>query len=118
MGAGQVPPGRVRLGELMDQRRQALGLTWVEVAELAGLTYAGLRLIRTTTRQLQQDSKDGIERALRWTTGSIDAVLADGEPTPRAGVSAERPSHRQPVDPLDEQLALPLRDERGEPICD
>jgi hypothetical protein len=68
----------------MDERRVELGLTWTEVARRAGLTPEALRLIRTKSTDLQRSTKDGIERALLWTSGSVDAVLADGEPTLRA----------------------------------
>lgn len=80
----------------MKERVKELGLTWVRVAELAGLTYAGLRLIRDTASDLQKDSKDGIERALRWAPDSIDTILAGGDPTPLTeGGADNHPGGRQ-----------------------
>jgi hypothetical protein len=94
MGAGRVTPeGRARLGPLIDQRARNLGLTLTEVARRAGLTSAGLRLIRTTASVLQQDSKDGIEDALLWEAGSVDAILAGDEPTP----SKDEPTPSKPA---------------------
>lgn len=69
------------LGWWMDERRGELGLTWDQVAEQAGLSTETLyraasgRSMRTTT-------KKGIERALRWRNGAVDAILAGGKPTP------------------------------------
>lgn len=72
---------RERLARLMDERRRELGKTWDQVADEAGLTKEGLRGIRrgegATIRPL---SKAGIERALRWTPGSVEDILAGGDP--------------------------------------
>lgn len=78
----------------MDERRAELGLTWTEVARRAGLTPEALRLIRTKSTDLQRSTKDGIERALLWEPGSVDAVLAGGDPTtqPRAEATQSGPS--------------------------
>lgn len=73
---------RERLARLMDERRADLELNWQEVADTAGLTREGLRKIRYGTRAMQTDSKVGLERALRWKRGSVNAILAGGDPTP------------------------------------
>jgi transcriptional regulator with XRE-family HTH domain len=71
----------------MDDRRAELGrterrLTWERVADRAGLSVALLRNIRAGTAPITKDSKIGIERALDWARGSVDAILAGGEPSP------------------------------------
>lgn len=72
--------GRVRLGEAMAERRRELGLSVTRAAAAARIdrttwstTESGVRLIATYNRA-------GVERALGWEAGSIDAVLAGGEP--------------------------------------
>lgn len=71
-----------RLAELMDARRLELGMTWEEVASAAGIKPPTLRAIRNGTNRPSQLTKRGIERALRWAPGSVDAILAGGDPTP------------------------------------
>lgn len=67
------------LGWWMDERRGELGLTWEQVAERADLSTETLyraasgRSMRTTT-------KKGIERALYWRSGAVDAILSGGQP--------------------------------------
>ncbi|MUN41502.1 hypothetical protein [Actinomadura litoris] len=87
-------PARVRLAEHMDERRRDLGrqrgerFSWDEVAVKAGLHRETLRNIRLHGRPMRDTTKDGIEDALQWERGSIDAILQGGDPTP-AGPAAE-----------------------------
>lgn len=67
----------------MDVRRSELQLTWNEVAEKAGITREGLRRTRVKTGPIRSLTKRGIENALAWEPGSIDSILAGGEPTVR-----------------------------------
>lgn len=91
------------LGWWMDERRGELALTWQQVADEAGVSTETLyriadgRTPRTTTRK-------GIERALRWQPGSIDAIAHEGEPTPLAAEPepAPRPTEPDPADYPDE----------------
>ncbi|MGH3388629.1 MAG: helix-turn-helix domain-containing protein [Actinomadura sp.] len=88
---------RERLARLLDERRADLGLHWIEVAELAGLTREGLRKIRNGTRLIQTESKLGLERALRLKRGSINEAMAGGDLTP---VDAEpEPAPKPEEDP-------------------
>ncbi|MER5420398.1 hypothetical protein [Streptosporangium roseum] len=57
-----------------------LGLTWNEVADRADLTKEGLRTVRQGNRKMMPLTKRGIETALRWQPGSVDATLGGGEP--------------------------------------
>lgn len=73
----------------MDSRRRDLRLTWDEVAARAGINRETLRQIRIGSGEIRALSVTGIEDALEWERGSIDAILADGEPTP---LETETPS--------------------------
>ena len=68
----------------MEDRRAQLGLFWRDVAETAGLTTEGLRGMREGSKDIRPTTKTGVERALRWAYGSIEAVLSGGDPTPLA----------------------------------
>lgn len=69
------------LGWWMDERRGDLGLSWREVASRAGVSDE--TLFRSARgRPLRTTSRKGIERALQWDSGSIDAILSGGEPVP------------------------------------
>lgn len=72
---------RKRLAERMDQRRARLRLRWRKVAELAKLDESTLRRIRNDQLALTTYTKEGIEQALDWKEGSVDAILANEEPT-------------------------------------
>ena len=78
-----MKPAHQRLDELMRDRRFALGIrTWRALSERAGISYETLRAVRAGGNP-GDATADGLERALRWKPGSIRAVLAGGEPTPR-----------------------------------
>ncbi|GAA4059572.1 hypothetical protein GCM10022214_10110 [Actinomadura miaoliensis] len=76
---------RQRLARLMDERRAELRLTWHEVAERAGMTREGLRRTRTGSGSIRSLTKRGIEDALEWAVGSVDMILAGGDPLPSLG---------------------------------
>lgn len=71
------------LDDVLEQRRTELGLLWREVATAAGVSLAGLGAIRRGERRPMALTRRGIENALHWETGSVAAVLAGGDPTPR-----------------------------------
>jgi transcriptional regulator with XRE-family HTH domain len=77
--ATEYAPGT--LGWWMDDRRAELNLTWDELVTRSGVSKETLfraaqgRPMRTTT-------KKAIERALRWTSTSVDDIRRGGEPTP------------------------------------
>lgn len=88
---------RKRLARLMDERRADLGDLYLhEVAEAAGLTREGLRKIRRGKGAIQTESKLGLERALRWERGSINAILAGGDPTSVQSTDEPKPPPREP----------------------
>lgn len=76
-------PARARLADLMDERRRQLRLTWDEVASRASIHRETLRNLRTgVSANLRPLTKAGLEGALKWKDGSVDAILAGGAPTP------------------------------------
>jgi chromosome segregation ATPase len=68
-----------RLDAAMERRRLELNLEWRDIAGRGGLAYETLRALRRTGRASSL-SKRRAEAGLGWTAGSIDAVLAGGEP--------------------------------------
>ena len=59
----------------MDERRRELRLTWDEVATRAGIHRETLRQIRNGTGSIRPLSITGLEDALGWPHGHIDAIL-------------------------------------------
>lgn len=74
----ETPDNRLDLA--MDARRLSLNLEWRDLAAEAGVSYETLRALRRAGNAAPL-TKRRVEEALRWTPGSIDAVLAGGEPT-------------------------------------
>ncbi|MBA0126324.1 hypothetical protein H0B56_12300 [Haloechinothrix sp. YIM 98757] len=70
------------LGWWMDQRRGELELTWDQVAERARLSTQTLYEAAAGKRNLRTVNRRKVERALRWDTRSIDAILRGGVPVP------------------------------------
>lgn len=93
---------RKRLGHAVVARRTDLGMrTTKALAELADLSPRMLGDVENGRRDnFSPGAKAQIERALQWEPGSIDAVLAGGDPTPM-------PSPPRPVtDEADYKRAL------------
>lgn len=82
---------RLALSDRMEQRRLALGLTWGEIATRSKLSREGVRAVRHGTSPIRPLTKAMLERALRWKAGSIDAILAGGEPTDLAAADLQYP---------------------------
>lgn len=89
-----------RLDEAMDARSLDLDLKWDEVAAAARISPATLRAIRRGTNQPSRRTKRRIETALQWEPGSIDDILAGGQPTP-----IDRPPTKPTQPPSVEELA-------------
>ena len=101
-----------RLGRYVSDRVAELGLTQEQVQELGGPSPATLRLIMSGGRKsLQPSSVGGLERALQWASGSVRAILAEGEPTPLT--SAEQAMEARGIDTrnLDPRILAVLRDD-------
>lgn len=71
---------RQRLDKAMDDRRARLGLSWEDVSNQAGLSVATLRRARRGAGELTIDTMIGIERALWWAPGSVEAILRGDVP--------------------------------------
>lgn len=71
-----------RLDKAMEGRRLDLGLSWNDVAVAAKVSIATLRAIRRGTNQPSQLTKRRIDEALRWASGSVDALMTGGDPKP------------------------------------
>lgn len=87
-----------RLGRLIVARRKQRGLpTRQAFADSLKITYRVLTDLENGTRQLGAKTYLQIEKALGWQPGSVEAVLAGGEPTPIVD------------DPFDQRRALARR---------
>ena len=77
-----MPQPPHRLDTAMNRRRIELGLSWRDVAADSGISYETLRAVSRGANTPGPLTKRGIETALRWRTGSIDAVLEGGASAP------------------------------------
>lgn len=74
-----------RLADRVAARRGELGLTHRDIQAAGGPSPATLSLIEGSGRDsLQVGIAGKLEKALRWTPGSVRAILAGREPTPLA----------------------------------
>jgi transcriptional regulator with XRE-family HTH domain len=71
---------RQRLGELVLARRHELGLSLREAARRAGIMRPTWTGMEHGSRRTAAYNFAAIERALDWRSGSIEAVLAGGQP--------------------------------------
>lgn len=80
-----MPESPHRLDQEMNARRLELGkngMSWREVAAAANISYETLRAVRQGLNEPTEQTKRGLETALQWAPGSIDSILAGGEPAP------------------------------------
>lgn len=75
-----VDDRRGRLGQRVRERRMELGLSSPVAADRAGINRDTWRNLEAGTRAIRDYNHRPIERALNWQAGSIDAILAGGEP--------------------------------------
>jgi transcriptional regulator with XRE-family HTH domain len=85
---------RAALAAAMETRRADLRIKWQDVARRADISIATLGRVRRGEGDLTTDTKYGLEDALKWTRGSVDATLAGGNPTLRE--SAPAPTRAAP----------------------
>lgn len=76
-----------RLDAALNAARLERRLSWKEFADVAGISDVSLRNFRKGRSELNSLSKRRIEDAAGWAHGSVDAILAGGEPA--ASTSAE-----------------------------
>jgi hypothetical protein len=85
-----------RLAQRVIARRAALDMTQIELAQAGGLSLDRVSAIEgKRVHTLRPRTIRSLEVGLQWEAGSLQAVLAGGEPTP---VSEQRPRHLQPLD--------------------
>lgn len=104
-----TPKPHELLASAIEARRRELGLSLREVADIAGVTGETLRAVRKGSNEPSSLTKSGIERALSWEAGSVDAVLGGGRPVlmpPQLRVSQVRLSVPAPA-----ALPVPTDDE-------
>ena len=71
---------RRQLADEMDRQRAKLRLTWDQVAERAGISIATLRRLRNDDGPVSLDTMIGVDQALGWEPGHVEARLAGREP--------------------------------------
>lgn len=76
-----MDPNRKNLADHMAARREALRLSWREVARLAGMTEQNLLRIRQGDITVTDQAATGIDHALKWRDG-VRAALNGDTPTP------------------------------------
>ncbi|WP_067483848.1 hypothetical protein [Actinomadura hibisca] len=85
-----------RLARFVLERRNELGLKQEEVRQAGGPSTATLRNIEGASQaSYKPHILAGLERALQWKTGSVQAILSGGEPltaeaAAREGLARER----------------------------
>lgn len=100
---------RAQLDTWMDERRRVLRIKWSEVARRAGMTAQNLLRIRKGQISISWDAADGIEDALRWEVGAVEAAVLHGtKPTPRAPAPQE-PMHTSATGDLTDEDEVRLR---------
>lgn len=74
-----------RLADAVVRRRSELGLTQFEVAQRGPLSLDRVQAIEgVRSTRYRGSTLAALERALEWEYGSVRAVLASSEPTPKA----------------------------------
>lgn len=76
---------REQLGKWMETRRRDLRVKWTQVAPRAGMSVQNLLRIRKGQISITWDAATGIDDALRWERGSVEAAVTEGRaPTLKA----------------------------------
>lgn len=81
-----------RLRRLIFERRRQLTLSVSAAAKAAGIHRNTWAALERGERETEDYIFGGVERALRWKTGSVDAILAGGNPAQ----NDEKPSPANP----------------------
>ncbi|MER7167278.1 helix-turn-helix transcriptional regulator [Micromonospora sp. NPDC000207] len=71
---------RPTLGELVRARRESLGLSQNDAADMAGVSRGTWANVEADARKTQPHNYAGIEQVLQWEPGSIRLVNDGGEP--------------------------------------
>lgn len=97
-----------RLDRAMAARGLVLKKRWTQIAGAAGISTAALGAIRRGEYKPSPHTARGLDDALEWEQGSVEAILAGGEPTaaPEKPAGPDRPTvPPEVVELLDQRLA-------------
>lgn len=86
---------RVRLGQLVGERRRSISLSISAAARAAGIDRGTWTGLEKGLRETEEYNYSRIERVLGWQPGSIDQIMSGAEP-----------SLSQPAEPVDEAAEL------------
>lgn len=100
---------RTPLDLAMTERSLHVRKRWVDIAREAAITTSALSAIRRGEYRPSAHTARALEDALRWEHGSIDAILAGGEPT----LPGDRRSHPGTTGPGDDELLDADADDDG-----
>jgi transcriptional regulator with XRE-family HTH domain len=104
-----------RLDHAIEARTVELGISYVELAQRAGISDVSLRNFRKGRGNLRLRNQRKLENALGWAPGSIAAILGNGEPA-----TADEPTveelEQEIADLKDEIEHLEVRYERNRPF--
>ncbi|MEE2042011.1 helix-turn-helix transcriptional regulator [Nocardiopsis tropica] len=109
----EQPPERVALRTHIDERVDERGMNLDELADASGLHPETIRRARRGTARISTSTRKSIETALAWAPGSINAILAGGQPMPLAEESPQ--AHVRTLPNGAHQLWLSVRSADGQP---
>ena len=78
--ADDTTEDRTRLATFVKKRRRELGLSVRAAADRGGVARGTWTALEDGSRRTSDSNYAGVERALFWTTGSIEAILAGRKP--------------------------------------
>lgn len=97
-GVQGTDESRAQLHRWMDERREELRLSWAEIARDMGMTEENLLRIRKGRVGISMKAERGIEDALGWERGSVEAAATRGvKPSPERVAAAAAASPRPVV---------------------
>lgn len=74
-----------RLDRAMEERRLALRMSWAQLARSADISPQALRSMRRGEYRPSRLTARALDEALEWELGSVEAILAGGEPVLERG---------------------------------
>lgn len=97
-----------RLGRYIKDRRERLRLTQQGMYARGGPSVATIRNLEAGEQtSYRPRTRDQIEQALGWAAGSVDAILAGGEPSVPSSTSSPPTGHAEPNAPAPPPPARP-----------
>lgn len=105
---------RERLARLVAERRKSISLSVSGAARQAHIDRGTWTGVEKGTRETEEYNYASVERVLGWEPGSIDTVLAGGDPTVQQVVPDAPPPNQERLGPLpdDDAIAAVMRSSR------